>query len=206
MAKLFLFDLVTSGKNYRKHSILSMTFKIIIDNRVREQVNFLLKTDNTTLFDIERKTDENVCRILSLDDEIKKDQKIVFIELKRILTKYVNIYKKENERFYLFGYNIGEYKNDFLKSFFYKNAEDEKSRKYFNYYYSYFYDNSIDISVLASQKLIKKRHDIDKFTKQNVCKLLNIEINEEEKQNEFYQLDISNRIYKEVKFIFEDDI
>ena len=78
----------------------------------------------------------------------------VYLEFVNMLSKYVDKYNKD-DKFFLVGYNNASFDNSFLKAFFVQNGD--------SFFYSWFWVNSIDVMVLATQHLMMKRHLMKDF-------------------------------------------
>ena len=64
------------------------------------------------------------------------------------------------------------------------------------YFGSWFWPNSLDAYVFASQKLLQQRHKMKDFQLRTVAKELGITIDEEQLHNAMYDIYLTRKIYK----------
>jgi DNA polymerase-3 subunit epsilon len=181
--KLLFFDLETTGLDPVKNAIHQIAIGILIDNELFK-IGFKIKPFNGAIIeqsalDVAGVTKE---QILLYPEAIKVYDCIV-----NILSKHVDKYDK-TDKFHLVGYNNASFDNQFLRQFFTQNND-----KYFG---SWFWSDSIDVMVLASDKLKSVRHEMENFKQSTVAKKLGIELDETKLHDALYDLDICYEIYK----------
>ena len=115
----------------------------------------------------------------------------VYRELVSMLSKYVNKFDKK-DKFFLVGYNNAAFDNQFFRGFFLQNND--------NYFGSWFWANSIDVMVLASQHLMECRAELENFKLSTVAQYLGVEIKEESLHNAQYDIELTKSVYDIVSF------
>lgn len=106
-----------------------------------------------------------------------------------MLAKYVDKFDKK-DKFHLVGYNNAGFDNSFLRAFFVQNGD--------NYFGSFFWADSIDCYVLASNLFKKKRASFENFKQMTVAKRLGIEVDESKLHDAEYDIDLCMQIYNKV--------
>ena len=118
------------------------------------------------------------------------DMHEVYLEFVNMLSKYVDKYNKD-DKFFLVGYNNASFDNSFLKAFFVQNGD--------SFFYSWFWVNSIDVMVLATQHLMMKRHLMKDFKQETVARTLGIELDSSRLHDAAYDIWLTRQIYEAVK-------
>ncbi len=181
--KLFFFDLETTGLDNQKHAIHQISGKIIIDGIEKTKFNFKVKPftgaciDETAL-KIGGVTEEQIMQYESCQAN--------YIKLLTLIQKYVNRFDT-GDKFHLVGYNNSSFDNQFLRSFFKVNKDD--------YFGSYFWSDSIDVMVLASNFLKYDRHNIRDFKLKTVAQWFKIEVDAKKLHDAEYDIELTEMIY-----------
>jgi len=184
MAKIFYFDLETTGLLFWKNGIHQISGAIEIDGEIKEHFNFNVKPFKDAKIELE------ALAISGIDASILNnymDFNQCYTELISLLDKYVSKFDKK-DKFFLCGYNNASFDNQFFRAFFIQNGD-----KYFG---SFFWSSSIDIMVLASQFLMDKRQLMIDFKQSTVAKTLGIEVDETRLHEAQYDVEIMINIYK----------
>ena len=181
--KLFFYDLETTGINPGKNGIHQISGQIVIDGEVKEEFDFHVRPNPKAVIEEEALAVAGVSKeqILSYPT-----MEYVFGQVIEMLSKYVDKYDK-NDKFYLVGYNNASFDNQFFRGFFLQNGD-----KYFG---SWFWSNSIDVMVLASQYLIDKRASMPNFKQCTVAETLGIKVEEEKLHDAMYDIYLCKSIY-----------
>lgn len=149
--RLFFYDLETTGLDHNHCAIHQIAGIIVIDGQVKEKFDFKVKPH------LYAKIDAKALEVGDVTlDQIKSypDSKLVYDNLVEMLSKYVNKYNP-SEKFHLAGYNNINFDNRFFRKFFELNGD-----KYFG---SWFWSDSIDVMVMASNYLREDRHSMKNF-------------------------------------------
>ncbi len=185
--KLLFFDLETTGIKYWKNGIHQISGEIVIDGETKETFNYNVcpnpqcEVDETAL---------QVCGVTREQIFAYPDMHEVYLEFVNMLSKYVDKYNKD-DKFFLVGYNNASFDNSFLKAFFVQNGD--------SFFYSWFWVNSIDVMVLATQHLMMKRHLMKDFKQETVARTLGIELDSSKLHDAAYDIWLTRQIYEAVK-------
>lgn len=192
MAKLFYFDLETTGLKFWRNGIHQISGEIEIDGETKETFNFNVKPFHAC------EIEEEALKVAGITKETLQtysEMKQVYLQIESMLSKYVDKFDK-NDKFHLVGYNNSYFDNPFFRAFFVQNAVDKKSADYGNYFGSWFWSDSIDVMVLASNKLINERNKLENFKLSTVAKYLGISVDETKLHDAFYDIYLAKEIYK----------
>ena len=182
--KLFYYDLETTGLKYWENSVHQISGIIEINGKVVEEFDFHVRPhENAAISDEALKvgnvTLEQIMSYPSVDE--------VHMNIISMLSKYVDRYNKRDKMF-LVGYNNASFDNNFFKAFF-----DHAGDKYFH---SWFWSVPLDVIVLAQQKMMDIRPDMENFKLYNVARTLGISVDEEKLHDAFYDIYLTRAIYK----------
>jgi DNA polymerase-3 subunit epsilon len=182
--KLFFYDLETTGVQYWKNGIHQISGSIVIDGKIEETFNFKVKPHEKAVIEEEALKVGGVTKEQILE---YPDMKVVYNKLLLILSKYCDKFNKK-DKFHLVGYNINSFDNQFFRAFFVQNND--------NYFGSWFWPDSIDCYVLASNKFKKERDQFINFQQRTVAKYLGIEVDETKLHDAAYDIHLCYEIYK----------
>lgn len=194
MAKLFFYDLETTGTNFWQHGIHQISGCIEIDGEVKEYFDFKVQPNPAAKIE---QTALDVAGVTLEQIQAYTPMKEVFSTFSLMLAKYVDKFNKK-DKFYLVGFNNASFDNNFLRAWFVQNATDEKSKAYGNYFGSWFWSNCLDVFVLATPHLFKVRPDMEDAKLKTVAKALGIVVDETRLHDAEYDIDITRQIYQKV--------
>lgn len=106
--------------------------------------------------------------------------------LKTILSKYVDQYDKR-DKFFLCGYNVQAFDTKVLYKWF-NDCGDP-------YFYSWIWNATIDLMVLAGQRLMNERHLMNDFKLPTVARHLGIEVEDSKLHDAAYDVYLCEQIY-----------
>lgn len=187
MAKLFYFDLETTGVKHCKNGIHQISGAIEIDGEIKEYFNIKCQPYHAALIEDEALAIAGISKTYL---ETYLPFKEAYLLITELLSKYVDKFNKK-DKFFLCGYNNASFDNSFFRAFFVQNGD--------NYFGSWFWSSSIDAMVLASQFLIDKRSEMIDFKQSTVAKFLGIEVDETKLHDAEYDVNLMVQIYKKVK-------
>jgi len=187
MAKLFFYDLETTGLNFKTNAIHQISGMIVVDGEVRERFEFKVQPHFGAVIDdaalvVSNRTKEEILAYPPI--------KQVYAKLFALFTKYVDRFDRF-DKYVLAGYNNLSFDNHFFREFVTKHCDDK-------YYGSYFWSNSIDVFALASDHLKDERHKMSDFKLRSVAKQLGIEVDESKLHDAQYDIELTYQIYLKV--------
>lgn len=186
MSKLFFYDLETTGTRYWKNGIHQISGAIMIDGEIKEKFNFKVKPHKDCVIEDETLAIAGVTREqIALYPEMS----VVYGKIISMLSKYVDKFKK-TDKMYLVGYNNASFDNQFFRAFFTQNRD--------NYFGSWFWADTHDVMVFASNYLRMKRTQMVDFKLKSVAKAVGIEVDEEKLHDAAYDIDLTMQIYDRV--------
>ncbi len=115
------------------------------------------------------------------------DYKKGYKRLISILSKYCNTYDKA-DKIKLVGFNNRHFDDDFFRKFFLFNDD-----KYFG---SWFWSDSLDVMVLASEYLEDLRSEMSSFKLFRVAKTLGLEVDKKKLHDAGYDVELTREIYR----------
>lgn len=185
--KLFFFDLETTGTNPGKHGIHQISGQIVIDGVVKEKFDFKVQPNPKAAIDDKALEVGGVTKEQILAYPPMRD---VYHALVDMLGKYVDKFNRK-DKFFLVGYNNAAFDNNFLRGFFLQNGDE--------YFGSWFWSNSVDVMVLASNYLLDRRAEMENFKLSTVAKFLNIAVEDDALHDAQYDIELTKLIYDIVK-------
>ena len=184
--KLLFYDLETTGIKFWRNGIHQIRGEVVIDGETRESFNLNVCPNPQCEIDEEAL---RVCRVTREQIQAYPPMREVYERFVAMLSKYVDKYDRQ-DKFFLVGYNNASFDNQFLKAFFVQNGD--------NYFYSWFWVNSIDVMVLATRHLMRQRHEMPDFKQETVAKALGIPIEAEKLHDASYDIRLTRAIYERV--------
>lgn len=191
--KLLIFDTETTGVLYYRHAIHQLSGMIVIDNVIVEKFNFKIRPHEKAIVDEQALKISNVTLEQVMAYPHRTDQ---FKAFKSILDKHIDIYDPA-DKFFLVGYNNSWFDNEFLRN--YLILEDDHS------FGSYFFQNTIDVMVLATQYLLPDRHRMPSFKLKRVAIWLGIGVDESKLHDALYDVELTWEVYNIVRGKTIDD-
>lgn len=194
MSKILYFDLETTGTNFWQHGIHQISGAIEIDGVMQEEFNFKVAPNPSAKIEVEAL---EVGGVTLEQIQAYPPMKEMYNQFVAILVKYVDKFDK-TDKFFLCGFNNAGFDNQFLRAWFVQNAATEKDAKWGNYFGSWFWSSSLDVMVLATQKLMDVRSTMVDFKLKTVAKQLGIELDELKLHDALYDIQLTIAIYKKV--------
>ena len=186
MAKLFFYDLETTGLKFWKNGIHQISGCIEIDGDVKEEFNFHVKPNPACVIEDEAL---DVSGVTLEQINAYPDMNVVYNQVKTMLSKYVNRYNKY-DKFFLVGFNNAPFDNQFFRAFFVQN--------YDNYFGSYFWSSAIDVMVLAANHLKSTRHTMEDFKLKTVANTLGVTVDESKLHDALYDIYLTRAVYRKI--------
>jgi len=186
MSKRLFFDLETTGVVWSRNAIHQLAALIEIDGEVVEKINW-----NMAPFE-GAKIEEAALKVggVTLKQvEAYPDQLEQFKAFKLTLTKYVDKFDKK-DKFHLVGYNNCYFDDRFLRAWFERNGDE--------YFGSWFWADSLDVMVLASQHLYYQRPKMINFKLGTVAQTLGIQVLESKLHDGLYDVELTRAVYNKI--------
>lgn len=180
----FFYDTETTGTDPRKHCIHQLSGFIEVDGEVYEEFDFRLRPHPKA------QIEEEALKVgeVTLEQIMEyPDWKEVKVQICQMLSKYVNRFDKKS-KMWLVGYNNRAFDDQFFRKLFELSGD-----QYFN---SWFYSDSRDVLVLASEYLESRRIDMPNFQLHTVCKTLGIEVEDNRLHNATYDVYLTRQVYQ----------
>ena len=184
--KLFFYDLETTGTNPGRHGVHQISGEIVIGNKVQEVFDFHVRPNPKAIIDqaalqVAGVTEEQIMAYPPMEH--------VYKQLIELLSHYVDRYDR-NDKYFLAGYNNTSFDNNFLRGFFKQNGDD--------YFGSWFWSNSIDVMVLATQYLLRERPKMLNFKLSTVAEHMGIFVDKNDLHSADYDIALTKAIYDRV--------
>ena len=191
--KKFFFDLETTGLDYKVNAIHQFSGCIELDGTIIESFNFKIRPFEGAIIEPKALETSNVTEEQIMAYPPAEE---VFADFMRMLSRYVRKFDKKDKMF-LVGYNNAAFDNAFLREFYVRYQRDD----YFN---SWFWGNTIDVMVLASEHLAEMRVGMDNFKLMTTARALGIEIDESKLHDAEYDIELTRNIYRIVTNRFNE--
>lgn len=186
MEKLFFHDLETTGVRYWKNGIHQISGVIEIDGVAQEKFNFKVQPYKDAIIEDEALAVGGITREMLAGYAPFNE---VYRSLTKILGSYVNKFDK-TDKFHLVGYNNASFDNSFFRAFFVQNGD--------NYFGSWFWADTIDCMVLASNYFRHRRASLPNFKLATVAAALGAEVSEEKLHDAQYDIELTRYIYHKI--------
>jgi len=184
VVKVF-YDLETTGTDERKHSIHQISGCIEVDGEVVENFNFKVAPHPKAKIEQEAL---DVCKVTEEQIRAYPEMKIVYKQVLKMLGKYIDRYNARDKA-YLIGFNNRKFDDVFFRCWFEQNGD--------SFFGSWFWTDSIDCIVLASQYLIgHRRRNMPSFKLKRVAKELGLVVDETRLHDAEYDIYITRQVYR----------
>ena len=181
--KILFYDLETTGVKHWRNGIHQFSGMLESDGEVIEELNYRIQPNPSCTIDEEALKVGGVTMEQVLD---YPEMGLVYTELVAILGQYVNKFDKA-DKIHLCGYNNRSFDDQFFRAWFTQNGD-----KYFG---SWFWPDSIDVMVLASNHLKHERHLMKNFKLSTVAEYLGIEVDQEKLHDAMYDIELTRKVY-----------
>lgn len=181
--KIIYYDLETTGLDPKRHGIHQLSGIIVINGVVK--CDFALKMQPFAVAEIE----PEALKCSNTTPEMLQSYPsmgLVYYQFVDMLGKYANKFDKQ-DKFFLIGYNNRQFDDQFLRNWFFHNND-----KYFG---SWFWSNTIDVMVLASQYLMHQRQLMPDFKLKTVAAACGITVDESKLHQAGYDIELTKQIY-----------
>lgn len=183
IVKIFL-DLETTGVNPKRHSIHQIAGLVEVDGEVVEEFNILTRPHPKAEITPEALTTCNVTEEQILNYE---PMEVGYRSLLAVLGRYIDKYDR-TDKAYLVGFNNRAFDDIFLRRWFTQNGD--------SFFGSWFWTDTLDVLVLASQYLIGRRSAMQSFKLKRVALELGLEVDKDKLHDAFYDIKLTRDIYQ----------
>ena len=183
MAKLFFFDVETTGLSTYKCAMHQIAGAIVINGVIKETFDIKLAPFEGAV--IEDKALE-VSHVTESQIKAYPPPINAYRQILKMLGKYVDKYDKK-DKFFLVGYNNKGFDNDFMRNFFKQQGD--------NYFGSWFWAGAIDVMVLAADYLQEEIPNMVDFKLRTVAEYLGIKLDPAKLHDALYDIEITKMVY-----------
>lgn len=183
MIKIF-YDLETTGVNSLKHSIHQIAGLVEVDGAVVEK--FDLKTRPHPKAEITPEA-MHICNVTEEQILNYPEMGKVYRKFCRMLGKYIDKFDSKKKA-WLVGFNNRYFDDVFLRAWFIHNGD-----QYIN---SWFWGDTLDALVLASQYLLDRREGMSSFKQKRVATELGIDVDKTKLHDAEYDVYLTRQIYR----------
>lgn len=183
MIKVF-YDVESTGTNYHKHSIHQLAGLIEIDDIVVDEFNIHTRPHPKAIIEKEAL---DVAGVTEEEILAYPDMKDCHKEFVGLISRYVNRYDRRSKAF-LVGFNNRAFDDQFLRAWFQQNGDE--------FFGSYFYSDTRDALVLASEYLEDRRNHMPNFQLHSVAKELGLEVDQNRLHDASYDVELTRQIYR----------
>ncbi len=183
MKKLF-YDLETTGLDQHKCAVHQLACIVEINGKIKGADNLKIRPFEGA--EITQKALDTCNVTLAEVKGNQLSQAEGLARFKRLLQTYVDPYDKK-DKFHLVGFNNRHFDDEFLREMFLREGD-----KYFG---SWFWADTLDALVLASQYLLDRRERMANFQQVTVGKELGLEASEKEAHDAKYDVMLCRDIY-----------
>jgi DNA polymerase III subunit epsilon len=183
MAKICYIDVETTGTDPEKHALIQIACLVEIDGRVEGDLYLDIQPHEGAEFE----------RAALAKHGLTREQMVQFTpmkeaheELLEFFGKYVDKYDKK-DKFFFVGY-FASFDNNFLRRFFERVGDD--------YFGSWFFTPTIDVSVLLGYALMERRSEMPNFKLASVLKEMGIAYREDELHDALYDIRLTRKLLK----------
>lgn len=182
--KKIFYDVETTGVKETQHGIHQISGCIEIDNEVKEYFNFYVAPNPKAKIEPEALA---VGGVTLEEIQAYPPMIIIYSQFKAMLRKYCDPYNKL-DKFYLVGFNNRGFDDRFLRAWFEQNGD--------TYFGSWFWADSLDVMVLASQYLLNRRTGMKDFKLMTVAAEVGLVVDEAKLHDANYDIELTRSVYR----------
>lgn len=188
-----MFDVETTGVKHWQHSIHQLSAMVVIDGKITEVIDLKIRPHEKAVID------EMALKVSGVDPETVmayEHRTVQFGRFVDLLDKHIDLFNPE-DKFFLVGYNNSWFDNEFLRNLFVLEGDSS--------FGNYFWQNGIDVMVLAGQYLMPDRHKMPSFKLHRVAKWVGVDVDDSKLHDAVYDLELTWQVYNIVKGKTIDD-
>ena len=184
--KRFFFDVETTGVRYTVNAIHQIAILVEINGEVVQEIDWKMRPFEGAIIEDKALEVGGVTREIIDQYPPGKD---IYGKLIALLSKYIDKYDK-TDKFYLAGFNNRYFDDRFLRAWF-ERMDDA-------YFGSWFWADSLDVMVLASQHLMYQRARMKNFKLATVAETLGVKVEEDKLHDGLYDVKITREAYNKI--------
>lgn len=181
--KLAFYDLETCGLDKDKHGIHQISMILQTDAGQVEHNYFVRPREGSTVspqaLEVCGKTIDELREYPAMPE--------IHDQLSTVLNLHCDKFNKR-DKFFLVGYNNRGFDDNFFRRWF-----DDCGDKYYG---SWFWPNTVDVMVLATQHLMERRPDMENFKLHTVARELGVEVDEARLHDGSYDVLLTKQMYE----------
>ena len=178
------YDTETTGVDHRKHSIIQLSGIIEKNGKQIDEFDYSIKPHPKAVIEPEALA-VNGHKLEELDSY--EDMTLVHKKLTTKLSRYVDKYNPKDKA-WLIGYNNRGFDDFFLRKFFELCGD--------RYIGSWFWNDTMDVLVIASWRLQGQRKMLKNFKLKTVAEFLGIEIDHDKLHDSMYDVWVTREVMK----------
>lgn len=183
MVKIF-YDTETTGVNFKLNSIHNLAGFVEVDGEIVEQFDFYMQPHEKAIIDPGAL---RVCNKTIEELQAYPPIKEGFVLFRSMLNKYIDRYNAKDKG-KLIGFNNRSFDDPFLKMFFDLCGD--------TFFFSYFWPDTIDVLVLASEYLEDRRPEMPSFKLKRVAIELGIVFDKKNLHGALFDAMLTRQIYR----------
>ena len=182
MAKLLFIDTETTGDDTNFCGVYQISGIVDIDGEISEEFDLRCNIfkDDLVVQEALEKCNVKIEDIYKFDSPLK-----TFLNLKKILKKYVDPFKKE-DKFVVIGY-FADFDNRVLRRWFKKNNDE--------YFGSWWFHPWLDVAQIAAYVFIDQRIAIKSFKLSSVSEFAGLNFEENKLHDSLYDARLTRELY-----------
>ena len=183
MKKIF-YDLETTGVDPKLHGVHEIAMMLEIDGVLLAEKVFKVRPHERAIYD---PAAMRTCK--TTPEELKKypPMRGVFMEIIEFLSRFIDKFEQKDKAF-LVGFNNRSFDDIFFRAFFELCGDP--------FFGSWFWPNTLDVMVLASQYLLERRAEMPSFKLVRVAKELGIEVDSSGLHSAAYDSYLTREVYQ----------
>ena len=183
ITKIF-YDVETTGVNYKKNAMHQLAGLVEVDDEVVESFDFKLRPHPKAEITPEAL---RICGKTEEELQAYPPAAVAHRGFKQVLGRYVDKYNKASKA-YLVGFNNRYFDDQFIRKHFELQGDD--------YFGAWFWADSLDVFVLASEYLIDRRPTMASFKLHRVASTLGLEVDKTKVHDAAYDVNLTRQIYR----------
>lgn len=186
MVKKLYYDLETTGLDHTKCAIHQFSGVLEVGGEVVETMDIRMRPFTNAM--VSNKALE-VCGVSVEQLRGYPTMEDGYRKILTILDKYVDKYNR-NDKIFLVGYNNSKFDDLFFNNLFLRMGN--------KFFYSYFWGESLDVRVLAANKLKHRRNTLPNFKLGTVADVFGVVVEDDKLHDALYDVELTMEVYNRV--------